>query len=163
MSNTISYAFHAKTFHGKVVGGILATAGVIFLLAPEAYVPDGMLIGLVMIALGAGVLLVTARTGSGKRPRLIVDDKGIWHRDWGLDVVPWDAISRVYMRGPRFKITICVELKDPESFVAAMAPADRSRLRSKPLVRLPVLRIPPKALDATMDELLTALQSGLQT
>ena len=162
MSQTISYAFNAHTLHGKVVGGVLATVGVILLLVPEGVVSDGLLIGVVMIALGGGVLLMTARTARDKRAHLVVDDEGIWYRDWGLDVIPWDEIDRVYVRGLRFKIMVCVELKDPEGFVATMSPANRSRLGSNPLIQLPVLRLPPKVLDATMDELMTALQSGLE-
>ena len=163
MSNPISYTFHVKTFHGKVVGGILATVGVIALVVPEAVLADGMVIGIVMIGLAAGVLLRTVRMAADKRPRMIVNDAGIWHRDWGLDVVPWNEIKRVYMRGPRFKITFCVELKDPERFVANLPAEERSRLRSSPFFRLPVLRLPPTALDATMEEVLKALKSGLET
>lgn len=162
MTKMESRSFHANTLHGKVVGGIVVAVGAIFLFVPEAVVSDGMLIGFVLIALGAGVLLINARTASDKGPRMTVSDAGVWHRDWGVDVVPWDAIGRVYFRGSRFKITICVELNDPERFVAAMSPADRSRLRSNPLIQLPVLRIPPTALDAPVDELLMTLRNGLQ-
>ena len=157
------YTFHAETLHGKVVGGFLISVGVIFLLVPETVVSGGMLIGFAMLALGASVFLMIVWTASDKRARMIVNDEGVWHREWGLNVIPWNEISRVYMQGLRWDIKICVELKNPERFLATMSPADRSRLRSNPLIKLPELRLPPSALDATVDELLTALRSGLQS
>ena len=110
---------------------------------------------------GGGVLVMTVRTVADKRPRMTVSDKGIWFRDWDLDVVPWGEIRKVYMTGIRIKITICVELRNPKRFVATMSPAQRSRLKTNSLIRLPVLRIPPKVLSAPVDEVLAALQGGL--
>ena len=157
------YTFYAETLHGKVVGGFITSVGVIFLFLPETVMADGLLIGSIMIALGAGVLFITLRKASAKQARMIVNDDGVWHQEWGLDIIPWSQISRVYMGGLRWKITINVELKDPENFLAALSPEERSRLRSNPLVQLPVLRLSPTALDATVEELMTALRSGLQT
>ncbi len=161
MGEPTSHAFHTRTLHGQVVGGVVAAVGVALLFFPEAVVADAKLIGTVMIALGAGVYLTATRSAAAKRPRLIVSDEGVWYRDWGLDVVPWGEIARVYARGTRFKTTICVELEDPEGFLADMAPAKRSRLTSNPLTRPPLLRVPIGTLNATFDELLAALRSGL--
>ncbi len=161
MSETTSYSFHTNTLHGKIVAGFLLTAGVGLLLAPESFVPDHLLLGLVLLAGGGGVLVMTVRTVADKRPRMTVSDKGIWFRDWDLDVVPWGEIRKVYMTGIRIKITICVELRNSKRFVATMSPAQRSRLKTNSLIRLPVLRIPPKVLSAPVDEVLAALESGL--
>lgn len=161
MSETTSYSFHTNTLHGKVVAGFVLTAGVGLLLAPESFVPDHLLLSLVLFVGGGAVLVMTVRTAADKRPRMTVSDKGIWFRDWDLDVVPWGEIRKVYMTGIRIKITICVELRNSKGFVATMSPAHRSRLKTNSLIRLPVLRIPPKVLNAPVDEVLAALKSGL--
>ncbi len=161
MSEPATYTFRTNTLHGKVVGGFVGAVGVVLVLVPESVVAGGVPIGLVMIAIGAAFYLAATRTASATRPRLVVSDEGVWHRDWGLDVVPWGEIARVFTGTSRFKTTLCVELKDPEGFVADLPPAVRERLKTNPLTRLPVLRILPTTLKATVDDLLAALRSGL--
>ncbi len=102
---------------------------------------------------------MSMRQSITKEARLTVDAEGVWFRDWRMDTVPWHEIADVYVSGSRLKSTICIELKDPKGFAQRLPKDQRARLWRNPLVRMPVLRISPKMIDAPAETILEALRA----
>ncbi len=151
----------AQVQHGILLGAVLAVIGLGSLFFGGSSVPDAELVGAVVLVLAAGVLIVVVRGARDTRPRMVVDRDGVWFRDWGIETVSWAAIDAVYTSGSRLQAFITLSLQDPDGFLNALPPAERARLTSNRLFRRPELRIPHDALDAPLDEILTALRSGL--
>ncbi len=152
----------SRVQHGIVLGTVLAVIGLGSLFFGGPSVPDAELVGAVVLVLAAGVLAVVMRSARDQRPRLVLDRDGIRFRDWGIEKVSWAAIEAVYTGGSRLQAFITLSLRDPEGFLSALPQAERARLTSNRLFRRPELRIPHNALDASLDELLAALRSGLE-
>ncbi len=152
----------ARVQHGILLSVVLAVIGLGSLFFAGPSVPDAELVGAVVLVIAAGVLIVVVRSARDTRPRLVLDRDGVWFRDWGIEKVSWAAIDTVYTSGSRLQTFITLSLRDPEGFLNALPQAERAKLTSDRLFRRPELRIPHNALDATLDEVLTALRSGLE-
>jgi hypothetical protein len=149
-----------KLQHGVLLGGVLGVIGLAALLLAGPLLPDGRTIGLINLALAAGVLIYVLRTARDPRPRLVVDDAGLWYRDWSLGVVPWAQVADAYIVGSRLNTFACVEVRSPEALLAGLDDKARRRLRSNRLVRPPQLIIPNGALDAGLDEIIAAIHAA---
>ena len=154
-----SYTFQTATLHGKVIGAGVAMLGLLMLLIPDLAVEDAPLVGVMMVVVGATFFYMSLRQSMTKEARLTVDADGVWFRDWRMDAVPWREIADVYTAGSRLKPVICIELKDTAGFTARLPEEQRARLWRNPLVRMPVLRIPPKTIDAPAEKILAALKA----
>ncbi len=151
----------ARVQHGILLGAVLTVIGLGSLFFGGSSVPDAELVGAAVLVLAAGVLIVVVRGARDTRPRLVLDRDGVWFRDWDIEKVSWAAIDAVYTSGSRLQAFITLSLRDPKGFLNALPAAERARLTSNRLFRRPELRIPHDALDAPLDEILTALRSGL--
>ncbi len=149
--------------HGTLLGAVLALVGLATLLFAGPSVPDAELVGAVALFLSAGVLIAVVRSARDQRPRLVLDRDGVWFRDWGIETVDWAAVRDVYTAGSRVQAFITLRLRDPDGFLAGLPEAARIGLESNRLFRRPVLRIPNGALDAPIDEILTAIKSAIET
>ena len=159
MTEPRSYTFQTATLHGKVIGAGVTLLGLSMLLIPDLAVEDASPVGIMMVVVGATFFYMSMRQSMTKEARLTVDADGVWFRDWRMDTVPWHEISDVYSAGSRFKPMICVELKDPTGFAARLSDDQRARLWRNPLVRMPVLRIAPKMIDAPAEAVIKALKA----
>jgi hypothetical protein len=86
--------------------------------------PSAPLGWLATIALAAGVPLLLAQLLE-TRPHLVVDERGIWYRPFGLDAIPWTAIAGVSLESVIGVTIIRLELDDPQRWLAASSPAHR--------------------------------------
>jgi hypothetical protein len=77
--------------------------------------------------------------------------------------VPWAAFDDVYTSGTRVQAFVTLHLRDPDGFLAGLPEAERKALRGNRLMKVPELRIPHGALDATLDEIVTAVKAHLGT
>ena len=146
--------------HGLVLAGVIAAIGLGIMLFAGPSVADAPLIGMISLALGAGVAVYVVRAARDPAPRLVLAADGVWFRDWGLPPVPWRNVARVTSAGSRISSFICVEVDDWEEFAATLDDATRARCRSNRLVRSPRLMVPNGAIDASFNEVLVALREA---
>jgi hypothetical protein len=151
----------SKTQHGLLLGVVLLVIGLAVMAIGEPTIPDAGFVGAINLALAAVVLAVVWRGARDPRPRMVLDQDGVWYRDWGIEAVPWREIAHAAIGGSRMQSYLGVTLADAARFQAGLSDAARKKLGSNSLVRLPELRIPHGALDAPLDELLTAIEAHL--
>lgn len=151
----------AKLQHGTLLAGVLAAIGLAVMVLADASIPNAALIGAVNLLLAGGVLFSVVRAARDPRPRMVLDRDGIWYRDWPVGRVPWRLLRGAHMQGSRIQTFACVELRDPESFLAALSEVERRKCRSNRLVRLPCLLVPHGALDAPLERIVDAMQAAM--
>lgn len=150
----------AKLQHGFLLGGVLAAIGLGVLLFAGPALPDSRLIGGVNLALGAGIALFNLFRARDRRPRLVVDESGIWFHEWGPFTVPHDAIAEVHEKGSRMQSFVAIRLRDAEGFRASLPAETRDKLNPGRLVRPPELLIPHAAVEASFEEIEEAIAEG---
>ncbi len=150
-----------KVQHGVLLAAVLAVIGLAALVAGRGAIPDAGLIAAVNLVVAAGILLNAVRNARDRRPRLVLDPEGIWFRDWNIAKVPWNEVLEVYPGGARIQSYVCLRLRDPQRFLTWLAEPERGKLRSNRLYREPELRIPNGALDASLDEILAAVEAQM--
>lgn len=148
----------SKRRHGLIIAGLLAVIGMIALLAAGPALPDGMMIGGLALALGAGFAFHVLRSTSGGEAVLTIDDEGIWFRDWGLPKVPWRHVSGIHVAGIRLHLLIHVILIDGEGYLAGLDDAQRRTTSS--LVRPDRLAMPGGAFDAPIGDVVVAMREA---
>lgn len=92
---------------------------------------------------------------------MVLDGEGLWYRDWPVGKVPWRLLRGVHMQGSRFQTFACVELRDPESFLAALSQSERRKCGSHRLVRLPCLLVPNGSLDAPLGQIVDTIRAAI--
>ncbi len=157
------HASRSRVQHGILLSVMLALVGLWALLFAGPSVPDAALVGGVALAMSAVMLFVVLRNARDTSLRMVLDDDGIWFRDWKIGPVPWAAIDDTYTSGSRLQAFVVLPLRDPDGFLAALPTAERKALRANRLYRAPELRIPHGALDAPLAEVLTAIMAHLDT
>ncbi len=153
-----------KVRYGVLFGAVLAAIGVAIMTYGTASIPNAEHIGTVILALAVAVLavVVVLRGVLDRRARLVLDGGGVWYRDGGIGTVPWREIAHASLGGARMKTYLGIELRDTVGFLAGLTASERKHLHHNRLVRLPVLHVPQGALDAPLDEILAAVESGIE-
>lgn len=155
-------ASRIRVEHGLLLGAVLALIGLGTVLFAGTAVRDAELVGGVVLALSAVMLVVTWRNARDTRARMVLDSDGVWFRDWNIHRVPWAALDDAYTSGSRLQAFVALHLHDPDGFLAGLPEAERKSLRTNRLARMPELRIPHGTLDAPLDEVLTAIQAHIK-
>ena len=150
----------SKTTHGLVIAAVGIVVGLGTILFADESITDRYLMGGLLAALGVGVGLHAWRTGRATGAHLRIDDEGVAFREWGT-TIPWREIADVYQSGSRLQPFIALRIGDPERLLAALPQEDARKLRRNRLWKAPELRIPYSAVEATRDEILAAIRSGL--
>jgi hypothetical protein len=151
-----------KVWHGVLLGAMLAVIGLAVMTFGGSSIPYAELIGAVILVLAAAVLAVGLRGALDRQARLVLDGGGVWYRDWGIGTVPWREISHASLGGAGMKNYLGIELRDTMGFLAGLTASEQEHLHHNHLVRMPVLVVPPGALDASLDEILAAVESGIE-
>ena len=60
------------------------------------------------------------------RPRLIIDDRGVFDRMLGVGVIPWSEITGAYVCSIKSADFICLELRDPAPWLQRLSPIKRA-------------------------------------
>jgi hypothetical protein len=154
-------ASRTRVQHGILLSVVLALIGLGTLLFAGPSVRDAELVGAAALAMSAVMLALAWRNARDTRARMVLDPDGIWFRDWEIGPVPWAAIGDAYTSGSRLQAFVSLHLRDPEGFLAGLPEAERKALGANRLARMPELRIPHGALDAPLDEVLTAIEAHL--
>ncbi len=101
-----------------LVDAVLLLLSLALLAQPQVRAEPSALLGLLAtIVLAAGVPLLLAQL-LDTRPHLVVDERGIWYRPFGLDFIPWTAIAGVRLKPVIGASLICLELDDPQRWLA---------------------------------------------
>lgn len=155
------YVARTKILHGMLLAAVLGVIGVGSIVAGDDMVPGAVLVGVVNLAIAAGIFYSAQRSVRDRRPHMVLDREGVWYRGWGVGKVRWAELLDTYPSGARVQAYISLRLADPEGFVAALPDGERTKLKGNRLYRSPELRIPHGALDEPLEEILNALRSGL--
>ncbi len=151
-----------KVWHGVLLGAVLAVIGLTVMTFSGSSIPNAELIGAVILVLAVAVLAVGLRGALDRQARLVLDGSGVWYRDWGIGAVPWREIAHASLGGAGMKTYLGVELRDTMGFMADLTASEQEHLHHNHLVRLPVLLVPQGAFDASLDEILAAVESGIE-
>jgi hypothetical protein len=151
-----------KVWHGVLLGAVLAVIGLAVMTFSGSSIPNAELIGAVILVLAAVVLAVGLRGALDRQARLVLDGGGVWYCEWGIGAVPWSEIAHATLGGGGMKPYLGIELRDPMGFMAGLTASEQEHLHHNHLVRLPVLLVPQGALDASLDEILAAVESGIE-
>jgi len=150
----------SKVQHGLLLAAVLAAIGFAMMFLGPGATSDAFPIGVINLAVAAGILFYNLRAASDKAPRLVVDAQGIWFREWGIDPVPWSEIAAARASGTRVQSYISVTLRDADRLLESLPEESRRKLTSNRLARLPELRIPHGAVEASLDEIAAAIEAG---
>lgn len=150
----------SKARHGMVIAAVCIAVGAAILLFVGDSVADRQWIGGLLMAFGLAVAVHAWRTGRTPGAHLRVDADGVYFREWGV-AVPWGEISDVYQSGSRLQPFVTIRVRDPARLTAALPQAEARRLARNRLWKPPELRIPYSAVEASREEILTAIERGL--
>ncbi len=123
---TAPFVVHAA--RGRLVGmlliaGAFATIGV-FMLFDRAK-PSTVWVGaLNVLVFGSGVLIF-ARQVLDRRPRVVIDDAGVFDRTLGVGVIAWDQIDDARMASAGEHVFVCLVLKDATRYTRTQSPLRR--------------------------------------
>ena len=151
----------SKSRHGLTLGAMLGVFGLWVLLFAGEAVPDRLWLGTLNLVLGAAIALYAWRAGRPSGAQLRVDRRGVWFRDWGA-TLPWEEIDEVYQSGTRLQPFITLRVRDAASFLASLPEEEARKLRGNRLWKQPELRIPFGAVEATRQEILDAIEAGME-
>lgn len=150
-----------KLRRGTLLGAGLTAIGLVILVFGGASIADAGPIGAVNLFIAAGVLISVLRSARDRRPRMVLDRRGIWDRDWGLEVkVPWPQGAEASIAGSRLQSLVRAKPRDPAGFLVGLSD-ERARLKSNRLARLPELRLPNDAPEVPLDGLLAEIPAML--
>ncbi|WP_333677478.1 STM3941 family protein [Dyella sp.] len=82
------------------------------------------------------------------RPRLVMDEQGIFDRTLGVGVIPWSEITGAYLRSIMSVDFICLELRDPLQWLQRLSPAKRAVVRANEAMGFSALNVSLGGLEA---------------
>jgi hypothetical protein len=97
-----------------LIGSLAFVAAGVFLLARS---PDKWEIWMSTIFFG-GCAAVFVSQLLDSRPRLIIDDRGVFDRTLGVGVIPWSEILDAFPRTISSSSFVCLVLRQPESYLS---------------------------------------------
>ena len=150
----------SKTRHGLIIAAVSVLVGLATLLFAGESVTDSHWIGTLLVVLGLGVGLHAWRTGQTTGPYLRIDGTGIHFHEWGT-TVPWGEIADVYQSGSRLQPFITLRIGDPARLFEARPKEEARKLKRNRLWKTPELRIPYSAVEASREEIIAAIRTGL--
>lgn len=86
----------------------------------EAYLVGGASI----VFFGAGAVLFAFEL-IDRRPRLILDDEGLYDRTLGVGTIPWRDIADGELRSLRSQHFVCLRLRNPDYWSDKLSPRQR--------------------------------------
>jgi hypothetical protein len=104
----------------------LLLASLALLAQPQVRASPSAPLGWLATILMAGSVPLLLAQVLETRPILVVDERGIWYRPFGLDFIPWTAIAGVSLESVIGATLIRLELDDPERWLAQSSPAHRA-------------------------------------
>lgn len=83
--------------------------------------PSNLWLGWMWVAFfGAGVLFF-AKQLLDDRPRVVLDEIGVFDRTLGLERIPWSEIAGAYVRSAQGSAFVCLELRDADRWTRKLS------------------------------------------
>jgi hypothetical protein len=79
--------------------------------------PGKQLVGWLAIIFFGGGALLPLWLIADRRPRLIIDEKGIYDRTLHIDKIPWNEIEGAYKKSVGNQDFICLKLRDSQKYL----------------------------------------------
>lgn len=123
----------SRSRYALLLAAALAFVAVAALILARGARPEAALLGnsFETFVSGAGIAffgvcaLVLARQLFDSRPRIVIDDAGVFDRTLGVGVIPWDEIRGAQLRHIGGHPFVSLELRDEESWLARLRPMHR--------------------------------------
>lgn len=113
-----------------------------------------------IVFFGACAMIAAWRLGDS-RPRIIIDDEGVFDRRWGC-AIPWSDIVGVQGRELGTTQLVCLELRDPGKQLRRSSLFYRVVSATNGLIGYSPFTMNLAGTDATADEVLEAIIRGVQ-
>lgn len=97
------------------VGCSLAALGIVLILATRQVVVGWV----ALVICGAGGLFA-AWQFYDMRPRVVIDDRGVLDRTFGIGVIPWDDIQDVHLKWTHGRPQLCLDLRNAKRYTARL-------------------------------------------
>ncbi|WP_141211409.1 STM3941 family protein [Rhodoferax sp. TH121] len=87
-----------------------------------------------------------ARQLFDSRPRLVLNDEGVFDRTLGVGVIPWSEITGATLRSVNRNYFVCLELRNPEQWTARMSLLKRAMASANKVLGFGALNLNLSAL-----------------
>jgi len=137
---------------------ILLLASLALLMQPQVRASSSAPLGcLATVLLAAGVPLFIGKI-LDPRPHLIVDERGIWYRPFGLGFIPWPAIKDITLKTVMGVQIIYLELDQPAPWRAKLSPARQVTAWLNEAMGFPVFNLNLARIGVRPDEIFGRIQ-----
>lgn len=147
----------SRSAQGFVLSGAMLVAGLVTLLLSGDHGESYLWSGLLLVAASLAVLVQALRTARDTAPWLVLDERGLWYKEWELPPVPWSEIDDHYQTGSRLQAFLAIALRDQEAYFAALAERGGKAVRFGRLIRPGLLLIPANTLDGDFRQIQDAI------
>lgn len=111
-----------------LIGALGFVLGGIFLVSlPGAH---NQLAGWPAIIFFSGCAVIFIQQIVDARPRLVIDNSGIYDRTLRIGVIPWEDITGAYVKHVQNQPFICLNLVDADRYIAKMHPLARALVKA---------------------------------
>jgi len=153
---------HTKGLSITLVVALLVSTGGTYVFSPSEPL-TAVLFAAVAVSCAHAVVSALRERGM---PALIVDDRGITSRNFGL--VPWEEIDRVHLIEVRsFRVAVVLNVYDPEKYLRRLNPLRRwlksLNLRSRDLIEIELYYVDrtPAYISAAVNKLRAKYAAGV--
>ncbi|HEX6534835.1 MAG TPA: STM3941 family protein [Gemmatimonadaceae bacterium] len=132
-----------------LAGGIALAAVGVLLAATRVSV----VLGTLTLVVGGAVAALFAAQALDRRPRVIINDSGIYDRTMKVGRIDWNDVAGAYVRRMRGGVFVCVELREPERYTNRLSAALRQRAEAHRKLGLTELSVNLSGTDADAEAL----------
>ncbi|WP_152670134.1 STM3941 family protein [Lysobacter capsici] len=106
-----------------LIGALAFVVAGVFIVRQEP--GANALVGWSSILFFGGCALVFVRQLLDSRPRIVLDQRGVFDRTLGIGVIPWRDIVGAELKSMQRNHFICLELRNPEHWIGKLSPTQR--------------------------------------
>lgn len=99
----------------SLVAAALAALGIALIVAVRA-----VTVGWIALVVGGAGALFGAWQFYDARPRLIIDDRGILDRTFGIGLIPWSDIADVHLKSIQGRPQLCLDLRETKKYTSRL-------------------------------------------
>ena len=136
--------------------GVVAIVGLYFFLG---YLPTFLWLGGILFV---AILLYSALRGESTDACVVLDDKGVLDKRLQVGVISWDDIRRITFCDYYGMYYVCLELHNPEAYLARQPQWLRLSLKARRLVGISPISISTAGLQMNYKELAGLIHEGCE-
>ena len=88
------------------------------------------------------------------RPRLVIDDSGIYDRTIGIGKIPWSEIEGAYIRSIQGNDFICLKLRNQDAYLDKLSSVKRSMVKANEALGFTPISLNLSGVAADSDQIL---------